>query len=40
MYKQGRTVKIFSRKLAKIFGRHFQVFQKFFPTSSNIREIN
>ena len=29
---QGGRIKIFCHTLAKVFGRHFQTFQKFFPT--------
>ena len=32
---QGGTIKIFSPALVKIYGRHFQTFPKFFPTSSD-----
>ena len=32
MGKQGGRIKIFCHTLAKVFGRHFQTFQKFFPT--------
>ena len=38
MRKQGGRVKTFSHTLAKVFGRHFQTFQKLFPTSSNLIE--
>ena len=34
MCKQGGRIKTFFHILAKIFGKHSQTFQKFFPTSS------
>ena len=38
MYKQGGRIKTFSHTLVKVFGRHFQTFQKLFSTSSKIIE--
>ena len=35
----GKNSKTYSHTLAKVFGRHFQTFQTFFPTSSNLIEL-
>ena len=38
VFKQGGRIIPFSHTLAKVYGRHFQTPQKFFPTFSNFIE--
>ena len=38
MTKQGDDINVFTRTLTKIYGKHFQIFQKFYNTSKALFE--